>query len=587
MKQSWLVLSFLFVFFVSFFLFLNFTVLEADIVLHNGVVYTVDDRWTVTEAIAIKGDKIVKAGKNEDILKKFKTKRLIDLEGKAVFPGFIDSHAHLLSLGAGVSALNLVGTTSMEQIAAMVAERVRQSQSGQWIRGRGWDQNNWPVKQFPKHEVLDKVSPNNPVYLRRIDGHAVWVNKQVLELSHITKDTKDPEGGRILRRANGKPTGVLIDAAQGLIESALPPPTEHEVEDAAKAAIKICLEYGLTSVQDMGVRLESIKLYKKLVDRGEFLLRDFVAVAGQGEAWDYYLKQGPEIGYGNNHLTVRSIKLVADGALGSRGAAMIEPYSDDPGNRGLTLLSENDIYQVALQALGKGFQVCTHAIGDRGNNIVLNAYEKALKAKPVADHRFRIEHAQVLNPNDIPRFKQLGIIPSMQPTHCTSDMYWAEARLGLKRVRGAYAWRSLLNTGVMIAGGSDFPVESPNPLWGIYAAVTRQDHQGRPTNWRDVKQYFQPSSEGIQDMSAFENGWYANQKMAMQEAVKAFTIWAAKSAFEEDLKGSIEKGKLADLVVLSKDITKIEPREILNTEVLLTMVDGKIVYAKEKELVRK
>jgi len=587
MAQYRLLIAFILVFLLSFFFFLNATDREADLILTNGVVYTVDPDNTVTEAIAVHGDRIVGVGASKEILKKFKSKNVLDLRGKSVYPGFIDAHVHLLGFGASMMILNLNGTNSVEEIQHLVAERVKSSKRGRWIRGRGWDQNRWPSKNFPTYHDLDKVAPNNPVYLTRVDGHATWVNKAILDLAGITKSTEDPPGGRIIRDKDGNPTGVLMDNAQDLISNVMPPPRQEEVEEAVTFAVSEWPKYGITSVQDMGVGLKVIELYKKFIHEGKFPIRNYVAVGGESDAWEYYLRRGPEIGYGDNHLTVRSVKLYADGALGSRGAALIEPYSDEPANRGLTLISAQQIQAAAESSLAQGFQVCTHAIGDRANTYTLDAYEKAFHGKSGQPYRFRIEHAQVLALSDIPRFKKLGVIPSMQPTHCTSDMYWAEARLGPKRIRGAYAWRSLLNTGAIICGGSDVPVESPDPLLGFYAAITRQDIEGRPNDWRNVQKHFELSSDGITDTSAFNGGWYASQRMTREEALKAFTIWAAYGAFEENIKGSIGVGKLADLVVLSKDIMKADPREIPDTFVLMTLVGGKVVYERGKPVALK
>lgn len=578
MARLRLLFLFIIVLLISFIVFLQTTKREADLVLTNARVYTVDTDNSIAEAIAIRGDRIVGVGSTAEILKKFRSKNVIDLNGKPVYPGFIDSHVHLLGFGSSMMILNLVGTTSLEQIQQLVAERVKSSKPGQWIRGRGWDQNDWPRKDFPTHRDLDEVAPNNPVYLARIDGHATWVNKKVLEIAGITKETEDPPGGKIIRDKDGNATGILVDNAQGLISKHIPPASDEEVEEAVYRAVTEWPKYGITSVQEMGVGLKTIELYKKFIDEGRFPIRIYVAVDGESDALEHYFRHGPELGYGKNHLTVRSVKLVADGALGSRGAALIESYSDDPGNRGLTRFSMDEIVAVAESSIAKGFQLCTHAIGDRTNTITLDAYEKAFRGKSGERYRFRIEHAQVLTQEDIPRFKRLGVIPSMQQIHCTSDMYWAEERLGPKRIRGAYAWRSLLNTGAIICGGSDVPVEHPNPLFGFYAAISRQDPQGRPKGWQDVQRFFQLSPEGMTDTTAFENGWYVGEKMTREEALRSFTIWAAYGAFEENLKGSIESGKLADLVVLSKDIMTIEPLEILKTEVLFSFIGGKIVY---------
>ncbi len=573
--QSKLALIFLFAVGVALVLFFVLTPTEVDTLYVNGRIYTLNESNEVADAMAVRGERIIAVGKSDRL--RVRAKEVVDLGGKTVMPGFIDAHAHLFSLGLSRLTVDLVGATSEGDASARVAERVASSPPGQWIRGRGWDQNDWPTKRFPTHATLDRVSPQNPAYLNRIDGHACWVNKKALAIAGITKETADPPGGRIIRDAQGNPTGVFIDAAMALIASHLPPLTDEEANDAMNMAIRECLKYGITSVHDMGVDLREIEIMKRAIDEERFPFRIYVAIGGVGETWDHFLKTGPIIGH-QDRLTVRAIKLYIDGALGSRGAALIEPYSDDPENRGLTLTSDADFKSTVLQALESGFQVCTHAIGDRANNLALNGYEASLQQHPVNDHRLRIEHAQVLDLNDIPRFKQLGVIPSMQPTHCTSDMYWAEARLGPERVKGAYAWRSLLNTGTIICGGSDFPVENPNPLAGIYAAVSRQDQQGRPKDATDVIRSFQLSREGLTDSKSFERGWYGDQRMTREEALRAFTILAAYGAFEEKDKGSLERGKLADFVVLSNDIMTIPGPEILKTHVEMTYVGGKRVY---------
>jgi len=428
---------------------------------------------------------------------------------------------------------------------------------GTWLRGRGWDQNRWASKSFPTHNMVDGVTKDVFVYLRRVDGHAAWVNQRVIELAKITNATPDPEGGKIIRDMAGNPTGVFVDNAIDLIEEVMPQPSEEERTEAIRKAVEECVKVGLTEMHDMGVDLQELDIYKKLISQKQFPFRVYAAIGGAGKTWDRYLQRGPEIGTNEGRLMVRALKLYADGALGSRGAALIEPYSDDPANRGLTLTSSDQMKSAATQALEKGFQVCVHAIGDRGNNIALNVYAEVLKSNPAKakDARFRIEHAQVLEPNDIGRFHQLGVIPSMQPTHCTSDMYWAEERLGSKRVQGAYAWRTLLNTGSIIPAGSDVPVESPNPLWGFYAAITRQDHKGWP-----------------------EGGWHPDQRMTREEALRAFTLWAAYASFEENTRGTIEEGKVADFTILSDDIMKIEPKKILDASVEMTIIGGDIVY---------
>lgn len=554
---------------------------EVDMIYVNGKIYTMDEKNSVAAAFAVKDQLIVEIGSQWEIRRKFRAETVVDLGGKTVLPGLIDAHAHFLSLGISKITVQLTGTHSAEEAAEKVKDRVLKTEPGQWIRGGGWDQNDWQKKEFPTHVILDKVAPDNPVYLSRIDGHAAWVNKRALELAGISRETVDPSGGKIIRDVRGNPTGVLIDAAMNLVLSKLPDLSEAEAQEALELAVSECVKYGITSVQDMGVDLRMIEFYKREIEGGAPMVRIYAVIGGTGETWDHFLKEGPLVGYGNNFLTVRAIKLYIDGALGSRGAALIEPYSDDPGNRGLTLMSYETLKRNVEEALRHRFQVCTHAIGDRGNNIVLNAYEEALKVVPTIDHRLRIEHAQVVHPTDIPRFNKLGIIPSMQPTHCTSDMYWAEARLGPERVKGAYAWRSFRNAGSIILGGSDSPVERPNPIYGIYAAVTRRDLDGRPIDAEDVRTFFQLSKDGITNEKNFQGGWYPEEKLTREEAVRMFTTWAAWGAFEESLKGSLEKGKLADFVVISDDIMTIAENDIPKVSVLRTVIGGKVVYEKE------
>lgn len=571
-------LSFVLLVVIFFLMFRRTLPVSADTVYVNGRIHTMDRDNTVAEAVAVRGDRIVAVGPAASVMDRVRAREVVDLEGRTVLPGLIDAHAHLMSLGIARLTVNVVDTRSETEVLERVRARVAEVEPGTWVRGRGWDQNDWPSKRFPHHSLLDRVAPENPVYLTRIDGHAAWVNRAALELAGISAETEDPPGGRIVRDASGQPTGVLIDDAMDLVYGVMPPPTADEQREALEIAIAECLKYGITGVHDMGVDLEEVALYRTFADEGRLHVRIYGAIGGSGETWEHFLKTGPLMNYRDHRLTVRAIKLYADGALGSRGAALIEPYADDPGNRGLTLTAESALQEVVNRALVDGFQVCTHAIGDRGNNIVLNVYEQGLNTNPQGDARFRVEHAQVLSPEDIPRFKQLGVIPSMQPTHCTSDMYWAEARLGPERVRGAYAWRALRQTGVIIPGGSDFPVEHPNPIYGMYAAVTRQDQRGIPANAEDVRREFQLSERGVTDESAFTGGWYADQRLTREEAVRMFTTWAAWASFEEQVKGSLEPGKLADFVVLSADIMEVPADEILRTEVLRTVVGGKEVY---------
>lgn len=534
---------------------------QADIVLFNGPVYTVDPARPLARAVAIASGKILAVGEAADIQRLARDgARRIDLEGRAVVPGFIDAHGHLAGLGAAIEELDFIGTTRYEQIIAMVAAKAASLPKGEWITGRGWDQNDWPEKDFPHHSALSAAVPDHPVYLTRVDGHAGFANARALEIAGLSRETPDPPGGRIIRDAQGDPTGVLIDAAQGLVRRHVPEPSKERQRRALLLAAWECLKHGLTSVHDAGVSGFQIDLYRELIDSGEFDLRVYALISARDRAaLEKHFREGPLLDYGGR-LTVRAVKAYADGALGSRGAALLADYNDEPGNRGLLITARDDLQRLTEEALRAGFQVCTHAIGDRGNREVLDAYEAALKAVPQThDPRLRIEHAQVVALDDIPRFAALGVIPSMQATHATSDMYWAEDRVGPERIKGAYAWRRFLDAGCRIANGSDFPVENVNPLWGFYAAITRQDHDGRP-----------------------EGGWRPEERMTREEALRSFTLDAAYAAFQENELGSLEAGKLADLVVLSHDIMKIPPSEILQTRVELTIVAGKVVYSYQK-----
>ena len=533
---------------------------NVDLLLIDSKAYTLDKENLKVEAIAIKDGKIFDLGSSSEIMANYKSKEIINLSGCFIYPGFTDGHAHILGEGGRLQTLDLVGTTSVDQILEMVKNKVSGVKNGDWIIGRGWDQNNWKRKEFPVAKQLDQVAPSNPVLLRRIDGHAAWVNSLAMKIASIDNKTEDPVGGRIIRDSKGNPTGVFIDNAIDLIGKIVPSLTGDEIKERLKLALNECAKYGLTEVHDMGVDQDIINQYKKLIDAKECPIRIYAAIDYGSPTLEDYFKRGPEIGYGDGLLTIRAIKLYMDGALGSRGAALIDAYNDDPNNRGLTMISDGEMDSVCREALVKGFQVCTHAIGDRANNLTLNAYVRILKTLPekAESPRWRNEHAQILLPSDIGRFKKNGIIPSMQPTHATSDMDWVESRIGAERAKNAYAWRSILETESIIIGGSDFPVEFVNPLLGFYAAVTRQDVYGSPSG-----------------------GWYPEQVMNRHEALRAFTIWPAYGAFQEKEKGTLEIRKWADLTILSKDIMEIPPEEILNTEVLMTIVGGKIVYKKE------
>jgi predicted amidohydrolase YtcJ len=535
---------------------------RADLVLVNGKIYTVDNTRPIVSALAVRGGRVLFVGSNAEarVLANAST-QVIDLNGKIVIPGIVDAHAHLLGLGDMLRRVNLSGSTSYDEVVERVKVWAKDAKPGEWIKGRGWDQNLWTSKEFPTHDALSRAFPNNPVVLERVDGHAYLVNARAMELAGVSSSTADPEGGRIIRLASGAPTGVLIDNAQNLIDRAIPVPTRAEIRKAIVAAIAECNRWGLTGVHDAGVEPDTIRIYEELAKAGSYNLRNYVMLADPGEPGspttirNPYLRRGPQSALYDGHLWIRAIKLYADGALGSRGAALLAPYADEPTNSGLLRSRPEHIRTWAEAGLRRGFQVNVHAIGDRGNRIVLDAFESALRTVPTADHRFRIEHAQVLSPDDIPRFAKLGVIPSMQPTHQTSDMRWAEARVGPQRIPGAYAWRSLLNTGVVIPSGTDFPVEEVNPLLTFHAAVTRQD----PTNWP-------------------VGGWYPEQKMTREEALQSMTIWPAYAGFQESMLGSLTPGKYADFVVLDRDIMRIPDTEILATRVVSTWIGGKRVY---------
>jgi predicted amidohydrolase YtcJ len=532
-----------------------------ELILHGGKIVTLDARQSQVAALAIAAGRIVALGGDREIARLAGPKtRVIDLAGKLVVPGFIECHGHLEAIGRAKLELNLVGTKGEAEIAELVRRRIAQTKPGQWIVGRGWDQNDWPERRFPDHRALSTAAPENPVLLTRIDGHAVWVNAAAMKMAGLTAETADVKGGRIHRDAEGKPTGVLIDRATGLVTRHLPAPRPDEIKQALRRGIEECLALGITTFHDAGCGRREVAAYRELLAADEMPLRIYVMLWGADESLlAEHFRRGPEIGLGDGRLTIRSIKLMADGALGSRGAALLEPYHDEPKSTGLLILSEDQVFRIAGQALRHGFQVCTHAIGDRTNRVVLDAYERALAAhREVKDPRFRVEHAQLLDERDIPRFARLGVIASMQATHCTSDMPWVPDRIGLARAEeGAYVWQKLLRSGARIANGSDAPVESLNPLWGFFAAVTRHDHQGKPPG-----------------------GWFPDQRMTREEALRSFTLEGAYAAFEEADKGWLAKGKLADLVVLSHDILTIPTPKVLATDVVMTIVGGKVAYVR-------
>jgi predicted amidohydrolase YtcJ len=528
----------------------------ADLVVVNARVYTADDARPLADAFAVRDGRVTFVGSSREARALAGSgTRVLDLAGRTVIPGMVDAHAHFSGLAQTLSSVDLMGVPSYPELIERVKARAATLPKGAWVEGRGWDQNQWADGQFPTHDALTAAVPDHPVYLTRVDGHAALVNAAAMKAAGLTRATRDPSGGRILKGANGEPTGVLIDRAQGIVSRVIAPPSREETRRTLREAQAVMHRWGLTGVHDAGAGRATIELYDDMARAGELDLRLYAMIADDSAAIRHFLELGPRSSLHDGRLWVRSIKLYSDGALGSRGAALLEPYSDDPGNTGLLISPLEHIRDVAERALQRGFQVNSHAIGDRGNRIVLDAYEQALDRQPRADHRFRIEHAQIIHYSDIPRFAQLGVIPSMQASHQTSDMYWAGKRLGPERLLGAYAWRSLLNTGVIIPNGSDFPVEYVNPLISFHAAIARQDANDYPVG-----------------------GWFPDQRMTRDEALKSMTLWPAYSAFQEQELGSLTAGKRADFVVLDQDIMRVAPELVLKTTVLSTWVGGKPVY---------
>jgi predicted amidohydrolase YtcJ len=534
----------------------------ADIVFMNGNIYTGNDRAPRAEAIAVKSSRIVFAGSNADAKTFQKTGvRVIDLEGKTVVPGLTDSHCHIFGIGEREMNLNLENADTLEDFLARVQERAAKTNPGKWITGRGWIETFWQPPQFPTREDLDKIVPDKPVFLTRADGHAAIANSAALNLAGIDENTPNPFGGEVLKdKQTGKPTGMLLDHAQELVAKKIPKPTEAEREQAFLLGVKREIELGWCQIQNAGSDLADIARMRHAFETGKVKLRIYNAVYGPGPASESLLREGTIL-HGHEHrFTQRTIKVVFDGALGSRGAALLEPYAEAPDTSGYLTQKESDLEPMFRRALQRGVQVETHAIGDRANRIILDLYERALKAVPpekrkIREPRWRVEHAQILNAQDIPRFAKLGVIASMQPSHAISDLFFAPSRLGNERLAGAYAWQSLIKSGSIIAGGSDAPVERGEPMIEFYAAVARKSVKGES-----------------------REGWHPDQAVSREQALKMFTAWPAFAAFEEKDKGSIEVGKLADLTVLSKDIMKIPAPEILTTTCAVTVIGGEIVF---------
>jgi predicted amidohydrolase YtcJ len=529
-----------------------------DLILHHARIYTAIDAHPQVAAVAIRGTRLVAAGQDAEILAlKGPGTELVDLAGATVVPGLTDAHGHFTNLGASLQRLDFRGVTSYDEIVAMVKQKAATARPGEWILGRSWDQNLWADKSFPTHEKLDDASPNNPVYLTRVDGHAGLANARAMALAGVGRATEAPAGGRIIKDAGGNATGTFIDRAQNLISAKIPPESDQQIADQILLADKECRRLGLTMVHDAGNGRRVVDAYKRLADDGTLQTRLYVMVRGSLAELEPFFKAGPITNYHDHHVIVRAIKIVADGALGSRGAAMLEDYSDEPGNKGLLTTPPAEVYAQTLAASKAGFQTCIHAIGDRANREVLDIFERVQKDVPGSRAlRMRNEHAQIISAPDIPRFGRLHVIASMQPTHCTSDMPWVPTRIGAARTAdGAYVWQKLMKSGAVLASGSDFPVEEANPMLGLFAAITRQGTDGNPPH-----------------------GWTPDQRLSRMEALKSFTINAAFAGHLEKELGTIEAGKLADLVVLSRDIMTVPPPDILTTSVVKTMIGGRWVF---------
>ena len=558
MKNHFILLSALFLF--------GCTSQKADMVISNGIIYTMDDFNPLAEAVAIRDGKIIAVGSEYAVGSYIGSEtKVLDLNGKTMVPGLIEGHGHFMGMGYAKMRLDLSTVNNYDELVDMVADAVIEAEPGEWILGRGWHQSKWDpepvplVKGFQTHEKLSTVSPDNPVWLTHASGHAAFGNAKAMEIAGVTAETEFGFGGEIIKDLQGNPTGVFNERAQGLISKHVEFEGEESSQRALELAVKACLENGITSFQDAGSGSSSIQAYRDGLSADALRVRLYVMLSSRDpELLKTWYKKGPEIGTGNDYLTIRSIKLNADGALGSRGAWLLDEYTDRPGHFGMATQSMEYVYEVSRDGLANGFQVNTHAIGDRTNREVLDQYEKVFNAKPglAQDHRWRIEHAQHIDPLDIPRFGAMGVLPSIQGIHMSSDRPWAIDRLGKKRiVEGAYVWRDLIDSGAILINGTDVPVEPIDPIASFYASTTRQTLKGKP-----------------------KGGYEPRQKMTRLEALKSYTINAAYGAFEEDIKGSISVGKYADFTVLSQNIITVPDNQILNTKVTHTIVNGVIEY---------
>lgn len=539
---------------------------KADLIIENGIIYTMNDLNPLIEAVAVKNGKIIGVGSKNDI-KPFKSKntKILDLEGSTMTPGLIEGHGHFMGLGYSKMRLDLSTAANYNELVNMVADAVSDAKPGEWILGRGWHQSKWDtkpldlVKGFQTHNKLSEVSPNNPVWLKHASGHAAFGNAKAMEIARITSETEFGFGGEVIKDLKGNPTGIFNERAQSLVNKYVEEEGDGDSQKALQLAVKTCLENGITSFQDAGSGTKAINNMRTGLNNGELKVRLYVMLTSRDpELLKTWYNKGPEVGTGNDYLTIRSIKLNADGALGSRGAWLLDDYRDRPGHFGMATQSMDYVYEVSIEGLINGFQVNTHAIGDRANREVLDQYEKVFSERPelATDHRWRIEHAQHIDPLDIPRFGKMGVIPSIQGIHMSSDRPWAINRLGEKRIKeSAYVWRDLINTGSIIINGTDVPVEPINPIASLYASSTRQTLKGNP-----------------------EGGYEPYQKMTRMEALKSYTINAAYGAFEENIKGSIDIGKYADFTIFSQNIITVPDNQLLNTKIKYTIINGQIEY---------
>lgn len=533
---------------------------NAGTMIENANGYTLNAKGQLVRFKALAFDdsgRLVAVGSAKHVAAKAKGFQRVDVQGKTVLPGLIDAHGHVFGLGEVATSADLYAPTSLQAAQDAIASFARANPQRKWVIGKGWNQEIWKLGRFPTVAELDAVVSDRPAAMERIDGHAMWVNSKALQAAGITRDTKDPEGGKIERDAQGNATGILVDTAMDYVYKILPKPTEAEARAMLDGALGILASVGLTSVHDAGVDVGADRLLREYADQGKLSTRVYAMIGDVGADFDQLSKNGPLKTYAGDRYALASVKLYSDGALGSRGAALIHPYSDAPHTKGLLFNSEAAIGAKIEKAMKAGYQVNVHAIGDAGNQQILDSFEKLGKQYPLAARRHRIEHAQVVQLSDIARFKQLSIVPSMQPTHATSDQNMAEQRVGPQRIKGAYAWRSFLKQGSRIACGSDFPIESPNPLQGIHAAVTRQDMRNVPAG-----------------------GWYKEQAMSLTEALRCFTLDAAWAAHQEHAVGTLEAGKWADFIITDRDLFQVPAEQIGQIGVLQTWVGGKQVFRK-------